>query len=325
MHRPRFEDYGRELIKAGIYPMCFNAEWNNDKLARVYYRKGWNQIESYGELKNFTPNPDWNTTDSSAKNRVLAVNLKFSKLICFDIDVKKCTQQIEGMSRDQRIDFAQSLVPKPWLESGCYIESTKSGGLHLIWKCPEELTGLPERGTVLASVYQTIKEEYDLNNLIRYGKKYPDCYEFKTIKITISPTYGYDPIGEIKSLSKLDALPPQEFIDAAKYNATKQEQRPVTKITPVHRQRYYSSSQSPLETLRDELEWQSLFMQCGKYESAQTIRKGNSKFDCLCSSPFTSDSTPSFYFQSAGQKKFHCFSTQRSGDIIDIYNEFIKG
>lgn len=331
-----FSRYGKELRAAGIYPMCFPVDWSTgERQVQFKYSAGWKELESYtGRNPAFTPNRNWNPTDQDRKDRELAVALELSGLICLDIDVKKCTRQLEGLDRDSTISLAMSLVPSEWIApNGGYVEFTKSGGLHVIWRIPEILKELPEKA-LHQGIYAVLKSEFKLDSLMKYGDTFPDCIEIKKVgRIVIAPTYGYEvyscPFGTddgiLTDLPALTAEPPQSFIDVVRANSTY-----VPKpIKPVARQRAQRSRRqgrtgNSIRDIKNAMSWSEIFSTAGLIKCLQTTRRGSGDFDCCCSSPYASDSTPSFYFQTTGEKKYHDFSTGKSGDIYDIYRDFVR-
>ena len=271
-------------------------------------------------MKSFIPNSGWDITPWDPVEG-LAVVLSFSRLICLDVDVKAYPGQIQGMTVQEVRAFTQSLVPASWWNSGCYKQWTKSNGVHLVWRLPEgeDFTSKSETATP-QGLYTDISRVFKLENLQPVGGSYPKVYEFFHKRcLTISPTMNYEPFGKVQSLADLEATPPKSFMDVFRLIHTpipaKRENKPIGK---------YQRHTGSIEERRSRLTYEELFQQYAP-RCLSSKKKGSTKYDTKCLTPFNEENTPSFYYRSSGNKKFKCFSTGYSGDVLDLEDYFTKG
>jgi hypothetical protein len=314
-----FEQYGNQLREKGIYAFAMERTFAGDlKRPTGYMELSSYQTETTPNRLQFFPNSGWEPTPGRDPDVAVAIVLGLSGLICLDVDVKKYPEQIQGMTAQEVRKFTQSLVPASWWNSGCYKQWTKSNGVHLVWKSPEDFTGKSEIGTP-QHVYQKISGVFQMNSLQPIGKEYPPVYEFFHKRcLTISPTMNYEPLGEVQSLADLEATPPKSFMSVFRWVHTP---IPVKRDKPIGK---YQRHTGNIEERRAKLTYEELFQQYAP-KCLSTHRKGNAQYDSLCSSPFGEDKTPSFYYRSSGDKKFYCHSSKYSGDILDLEDYFNQG
>jgi hypothetical protein len=317
-----FEQYGNQLREKGIYAFAMDRTFAGDlKRPTGYMELSSYQTETTPDLFKFFPNPGWEPTPGRDPDVAVAIVLGLSGLICLDVDVKKYPEQIQGMTAQEVRKFTQSLVPASWWNSGCYKQWTKSNGVHLVWRLPEgeDFTGKSEASTP-QGLYKDISRVFKLENLQPVEGQYPPVYEFFHKRcLTVSPTMNYEPFGEVQSLADLEATPPKSFMNVFRLIHTpipvKRESKPTGQ---------YKRHTGSIDERRSRLTYEELFQQYAP-KCLSSKKKGSTKYDTKCLTPFNEENTPSFYYRSSGDKKFKCFSTGHSGDVLDLEDYFTKG
>lgn len=312
------QEYGTKLIDAGMFPLSIEAEWSKEDTYGIEDEvrpAGWNNKEAWTTSQHgaYRVGQHWNK-----KGRTFNVHLGFSRLVALDLDIKK-HPDYKKMTRDEAKRKSLELVPKEWFDSQCYKEFTKSGGLHLVWRCPPGIAFSGREKPVLQTVYRAICNAYKLAIPEENGK-FPSLYEFFHCRLLRTyPTFGYEPIGDVQLLDAGE--PPKSFLEIHHFNTNNNdpvhvEEAPKPKQNYKGSRRYkHQKYHQTIEEKKNSMTWEGLFSQ---YGVMRPIEKGSREYDLKCRSFFSEDNTPSFFFQSSGGKRFHCFSTNKDGDILDI-------
>lgn len=236
--------------------------------------------------------------------------IQFKSIVSFDLDFKDNIPNYDQLNKDETCDcFVKIILTKlagtelePWL-------IVFSGhGLHLHYKFA---TPVPIKIQEYKTIYDGLKNYIEVNTQLKLD---PNCSNpSRLMRLPFSTNYK-NPLAPIKT--QILHYNGNIFIDklwASFHNAF---------LPPATILSYPSQYKEALNLI--------IILEHFSYGKKNTIKEKNGKI--LCSSPFSKDSNPSFYYDSS-KKLFYDFSNQFGGDLLtliarfaylDIKNDFAK-